>query len=409
MYEYLKGKKILIGVSGGIAAYKVCEIIRDLKKSGARCRVVMTTAATKFITPLTLETLSEAPVLCELFPEFSRSDVIHIEAARWPDIILLCPATANLIGKIAHGIADNLLTCICMAAKVPILICPAMNTQMYLNPIVQDNLKKLRQFNYQFIVPGVGNLACHETGVGRLADKEEIIKGIIQVLFATAKLKGIKILITAGRTEENLDPVRFLTNRSSGKMGFALAEVAALHGAEVTLISGPNNLKSPPNVMLIRINAARQMAEQVFRVSSEQQIIIMAAAVADFQPKTVSLTKIKKQANNLQIELERTIDILATLGRQKKNQILVGFALETDNQQKNAIQKLREKNLDLIVLNDPKVTGAGFDTDTNQVTLIDKNENIKEVSLMSKFKVAEKIFDQIIEMMKSSHQAATST
>ncbi len=402
MHGYLKGKKILIGVSGGIAAYKVCEIIRDLTKSGARCRVVMTSAATKFITPLTLETLSEAPVLCELFPETSRSDVIHIEAARWPDMILLCPATANLIGKIAHGIADNLLTCICMATQAPILFCPAMNTQMYLNPIVQDNLKKLRQFNYRFIEPATGNLACHETGIGRLAEKEDILKSMVQVLYASNKLKGIKILVTAGRTEENLDPVRFLTNRSSGKMGFALAEVAALHGAEVTLISGPNNLKPPPGIKQIRINSAAEMAVQVFQIAAAQQIIIMAAAVADFRPKIISPTKIKKKTNLLKIEFEQTVDILATLGQRKGNQLLVGFALETDNQQKNAIQKLKEKHLDLIVLNDPQIAGAGFDTDTNQVTLIDKNENILEISLTSKFEVAQKIFDKIIEMSNSS-------
>jgi phosphopantothenoylcysteine decarboxylase/phosphopantothenate--cysteine ligase len=409
MLEYLKGKKILIGVSGGIAAYKVCEIIRELIRSGAYCRVVMTEAATKFITPLTLETLSAAPVLCELFPESAHAEVIHIEAARWPDIILLCPATANLIGKLAHGIADNLLTCICMATKVPILICPAMNSQMFLNPIVQDNLKKLRQFNYSFVMPGVGNLACHEAGAGRLAEKEEIIKGIFQVLYQTDRLSGIKILITAGRTEENLDPVRFLTNRSSGKMGVALAEVAALNGAKVTLISGPGNLKISSDISLIQIRSAQEMADQVFQVSSAQQIIIMAAAVADFRPKNISPIKIKKRSNGLQIEFERTIDILATLGTQKENRILVGFALETDNQRKNAIQKLKAKNLDLIVLNDPNVAGAGFDTDTNQVTLIDKNENIEEILLMSKYKVAEKIIDKIIEIMKSSKITATGT
>lgn len=409
MHAFLKGKKILIGVSGGIAAYKVCEIIRDLTQSGACCRVVMTNAATKFLTPLTLETLSKMPVLCDLFPESSQSDVIHIEAARWPDIILLCPATANLIGKIANGIADNLLTCICMATKVPILICPAMNSQMYLNPIVQDNLKKLRQLNYRFVSPGVGNLACHETGVGRLAEKEEIIQRIIQTLFQTDRLKGIKILVTAGRTEENLDPVRFLTNRSSGKMGFALAEIAALNGATVTLISGPNDLKSSPEIMLMRVKSTQEMAEQVFKAYSDQQIVIMAAAVADFRPKTISPTKIKKASSVINIEFERTIDILATLGQKKEKKILVGFALETDNQRKNAIQKLKEKNLDLIVLNDPTVTGAGFDTDTNQVTLIDKNNNIEEIPLMSKYQVAEKIIDRIIDMMRSSGNTAAGT
>lgn len=398
MYEYLKGKKILIGVTGGIAAYKVCEIIRDLTKYGAQCRVVMTAAATQFITPLTLETLSAAPVLCELFPESSRSDVIHIEAARWPDIILICPATANSIAKIAHGIADNLLSCICLATQAPILICPAMNTQMFLNPMMQDNLKKLQRPTYHIVIPGVGSLACNETGVGRLAEKEEILKRIVHVFRSSESLKGINVLITAGRTEENLDPVRFLTNRSSGKMGFALAEVAAWHNARVTLISGPNNFKAPNDVTLIRINSAKEMAEQVFRISSEHEIIIMAAAVADFRPKQVSANKIKKTGDHLEIEFERTVDILATLGRQKQNQRLIGFALETENQQKNAIQKLKEKNLDLIVLNDPKVAGAGFDTDTNQVTLIDKNEHIEEIPLMSKHQIAEKIIEKIIAM-----------
>jgi phosphopantothenoylcysteine decarboxylase/phosphopantothenate--cysteine ligase len=389
------GKNILIGVSGGIATYKVCEIIRDLKKQGAACRVVMTDAAQKFITPLTFSTLAETPVLCDMFTPVPAEFVVHIEAARWADVVILCPATANLIGKVANGIADNLLTTIILATEAPVIWCPAMNSKMFLNPIVQQNIEKLKKFQYHFVEPGRGVLACNEQGVGRLAEKETILQKLTQVLFGTRQLAGKKILITAGRTEETLDPVRFLTNRSSGKMGFALAEAAVLRGAETTLISGPNHLTPFPGVNLVRVQSAKEMATAVFAEWAAQDALIMAAAVTDFRPARISAHKIKKKDTELSIELERTEDILAQLGANKADKILVGFAVETENVLKNSQEKLKAKNLDFIISNNPLVPGAGFGTDTNVVSLFDRAGTEETLPIMSKKEVAERILDKL--------------
>lgn len=386
-------KKILVGVTGGIAAYKTCEIIRYLIKNNAQVKVVMTEAAKKFIGPLTFETITNHKVYCDLYEQ----GTIHIDLARWADCMVICPATANTINKVAYGIADNLLTTMIIAANVPVIFCPAMNKEMYLNQIFQESMAKLRQMNYVFVEPEKGELACKEFGWGRLAATDQIMNALKSVLLSSDELAGKKVLITAGRTEEPFDPVRILTNRASGKMGFALAEAAALRGAEVTLIAGPNDLSPFNGIKYHQVQTARQMAEAVFNEWQTSDILIMAAAVADFRPKYFSQNKIKKQTDSLNIELEKTIDILFQASQQKGNKILVGFALETDNGINNATQKVSEKNLDFIVLNNPLEEGAGFKTDTNRVTIIDRDGVVEQLPLLNKIKVAEKIIDKVIQ------------
>lgn len=392
-------KKILVGVTGGIAAYKTCEIIRELKRNHAEVQVVMTKAAMEFITPLTLATLSENPVSTEVFGDDYSKTTIHIEAARWADTILICPATSNTIGKIASGIADNLLTTLVMATTAPVIFCPAMNKEMYANSIHQQNVEKLKRAGYHFIQSEVGELACGEFGWGRLADSFHIINKLKKVLLGTNELNGKKVLVTAGRTEEPLDPVRFITNYSSGKMGFAIAEVAALKGAAVTLISGPNNLKPPDEVKYTPVQTSDQMAEAVNHEVANHDIIIMAAAVADFKPENYFDQKIKKISLASSINLVKTKDILKEIGKNKGNKILVGFAVETENELHNAKRKVIEKNLDLIVLNNPLEQGAAFGSDTNIVTLIDAEGNTEKFPLMSKREVAVKIFNKVIQLM----------
>jgi phosphopantothenoylcysteine decarboxylase/phosphopantothenate--cysteine ligase len=392
-------KKILIGVTGGIAAYKTCEIIRELKQNRAEVQVVMTKAAKEFIAPLTFATLSENPVLTEIFGEDYSTTTIHIKTARWADIILICPATANTIGKIASGIADNLLTTLVIATITPVIICPAMNKEMYVNPFYDQNVAKLKKNGYHFVESEVGELACGEFGWGRLADKSHIINKLKKVLLSTNELAGKKILVTAGRTEELLDPVRFITNHSSGKMGFAIAEVAALKGAEVTLICGPNHLNPPDDLKYKLVQTSDQMAEAVMQESTKQDVIIMAAAVADFKPEVYQDQKIKKTDSALSLKLVKTKDILKEIGNNKGSKILVGFAVETDNELQNARQKLIEKNLDLIVLNNPLQQGAAFGGDTNIVTFIDVKGNTEKFPLMSKREVAVKILDKVIQLL----------
>jgi len=389
-------KKILVGVTGGIAAYKTCEIIRELKRNHADVRVVMTNAATKFITPLTFATLSENPVLVNMFVDDFSTTTVHIETARWADAVLICPATANTIAKVTTGIADNLLTTLIMATTASVIFCPAMNKEMLVNPLYQKNINKLQETGYHVVQSEIGELACGEYGWGRLADLDRIINKLKQVLLGTDELKGKKVLVTAGRTEEPLDPVRFLTNYSTGKMGFALAEAAALKGAEVTLISGPNDLKPFNEVRYFQVQTSDQMAEAVKREVENQDIIIMSAAVTDFKPATYSEHKVKKSNLIESLRLEETIDILKEIGKKKDNKLLIGFALETESELDSAKKKLKEKNLDLIVLNNPTKQGAGFRADTNIVTLIDAQGEIENFPLMSKKQVANKILDKII-------------
>jgi phosphopantothenoylcysteine decarboxylase/phosphopantothenate--cysteine ligase len=392
-------KKILIGITGGIAAYKTCEIIRELKRNHAEVRVVMTKAATEFIAPLTFATLSENPVLTEMFADDYSTMTIHIEAARWADTILICPATANTIGKIASGLADNLLTTLVMATTAPVIFCPAMNKEMCVNPIYQRNVEKLKQAGYHFVQSEIGELACGEFGWGRLADCFHIISKLEKVLLSTDELKGKKVLVTAGRTEEPLDPVRFITNYSSGKMGFAVAEAAVLKGAEVTLISGPNHLRPPDDVKYTLVHTSDQMTELMNQEVASQDIIIMAAAVADFKPEIYYDQKIKKISLVSSINLVKTKDILKEIGQNKGRKILVGFALETNNELQNARRKLIEKNLDLIILNNPLEQGAAFGGDTNIVTFIDAQGNTEKFPLMSKREVAVKILDKVIQLL----------
>lgn len=401
------GKKILIGISGGIAAYKTCEIIRELKKNRAQCRVIMTKAAQEFVTALSFETLSEAPVLCELFTKQRATGTIHIEIARWADVLIICPATANVIGKIANGIADDLLSTTVMATVSPVIICPAMNREMYKNPIVQQNIEKLQKLGYMIISPETGSLACGEEGIGRLADKGTILDIIKKAVLSTDELKGKRILVTAGRTEEALDPVRILTNYASGKMGFALAEIAALHSAEVMLISGPNDLTAFTGVRLKRIRSAEQMAHEVLRNIDSFDIVIMAAAVADYCPSHISEHKIKKNNSIRTIQLQPTVDILKKVGARKGEKFIVGFAVETTNEIANAQKKMLDKNLDLIVLNNPLKPGVGFGVDTNAVTVLHRSGSIKEIPLDSKRNIAIKIIDEIITQLKTGQNSSS--
>lgn len=391
-------KKILLCITGGIAAYKACEIIREIRKNHAEVQVVITDAATKFITPLTLATLSEKPVLEDIFADQLSSPTVHIDAARWADAILVCPATANTIGKVAAGISDNLLTTLIMAATVPVIFCPAMNKEMYRNAIFQKNMALLKEHGYHFVKSEEGELACGEYGWGRLADSVQIFNRLKKVLLGTNELSGKKVLITAGRTEEPIDPVRIFTNYSSGKMGFALAEAAALKGAEVTLISGPNELMPFEDVRLIRIQTSHQMAEAVEQEVGAHDIVIMSAAVADFTPAHFSDQKIKKADSLSSFEFKRTKDILKSVGKNKGSKIVVGFAVETENEKENSLKKLREKNLDLIIVNNPKNEGAAFGSDTNIVTILGADGSMADMPKMSKRQLAFRVMDKIMDV-----------
>jgi phosphopantothenoylcysteine decarboxylase/phosphopantothenate--cysteine ligase len=388
-------KKILVGVSGGIAAYKAAFLVRELKKLGAQVRVVMTDAAIKFVAPLTFEALSEHKVALHVFEDGHDSATAHIDWARWPDVVIICPATANTVGKLANGIADNMLTTLVMATTVPVVVCPAMNVEMYKNPVYQRNEKALSNLGFHIVQPGSGELACGETGVGRLAESSDIVKAVEYVLFSSSELKGKKVLVTAGPTREAIDPVRYLTNRSSGKMGYALAKQAALRGADVTLITGPTQLDDPYNVKVQKVFSAQEMANAVVGAVPNCDVLIMSAAVADFRPAQVSAQKIKKHQMHNQLELEPTIDILKAASELKTQQFFIGFALETENEVDNARNKMQRKKCDLLVLNNPLEKGAGFDVDTNKVTLLKKDGSVKELPLMSKEKVAHAILDEI--------------
>ncbi|NOY58879.1 MAG: bifunctional phosphopantothenoylcysteine decarboxylase/phosphopantothenate--cysteine ligase CoaBC [Calditrichaeota bacterium] len=393
-------KKVLVGVTGGIAAYKAALLIRELKKESAQVRVVMTDAATKFVAPLTFETLSENPVLLDLFPVEGGLRTAHIDWARWPDIIIICPATANTIGKIAAGIADNALTTTIMATTEAVVFCPAMNKEMYAHPIFQENVAKLEKNGYTFVAPGKGALACGEEGWGRLAEIDDILFAAKKILSPRHDLKNKRVLVTAGPTEEPLDPVRFITNRSSGKMGFALAEAASLRGAEVTLVSGPTNLVASPGIKLVKVRTANEMSEAVFANLGENDVLLMAAAVSDFRPKKISKQKLKKADAKEILELERTADILAEAASRKGTRIHVGFSVETENEIKNSRLKLQNKGLDFIVLNNPLQEGAGFAVDTNRVTILDASGAIEKLPLMSKAQVSDKILDRVGSLLQ---------
>jgi phosphopantothenoylcysteine decarboxylase/phosphopantothenate--cysteine ligase len=396
----LKGRKIVLGVTGGIAAYKAAELVRELVKAQAEVHVVMTRNAQAFITPLTFQTLSGNPVTTELFNLIAESEIGHIALADRAEVLVIAPATANIIGKIAAGIADDMLTTIVMATKAPVLLAPAMNVHMWENPICQENIQRLRSRGYHFIDPEAGELACGYEGIGRLAEIPAIVEEI-RVLLSPKDFSGENILVTAGPTEEPIDPVRFLSNRSSGKMGFALARAARRRGAEVTLISGPTALPVPPQMRYIAVRSAAQMREAVLNHLESASILIMAAAVSDYRPKQKAPEKIKKSKLETVLELELNPDILAEAGKKKNSRIMVGFAAETKNLLQNTREKLEKKNLDLIVANDVTLPGAGFKADTNIVKIMDRSGKVEELPLMTKEDLADRILDRIALLKKS--------
>lgn len=395
----LKGKKIVLGVTGGIAAYKAAELVRELVRAEAEVHVVMTRSAQAFVTPLTFQTLSGNKVTTELFSLIEESEIGHISLADRAEVLVIAPATANVIGKIASGIADDMLTTIVMATKAPVLLAPAMNVHMWENPICRENIQRLLSRGYHFIDPESGELACGYEGKGRLAEIPAIVEKI-RVLLSPQDLKGETVLVTAGPTEEPMDPVRFISNRSSGKMGFALARAGARRGAEVVLVSGPCALTFPPGVKGIRVQTAEEMREAVLGNLESSSILFMAAAVSDYRPSERSPEKIKKSAGSLTLPLELNPDILAEAGKRKGRRFIVGFAAETENLLQNAQRKLAEKNLDLIVANDVSQAGAGFQVDTNIVKLIEPGGRIEELPLMSKEDLAEVLFNRTLELRK---------
>lgn len=394
----LKGKTVVLAVSGSIAAYKIASLASALGKLHADVQVLMTQNATNFINPITFETLTGNKCLVDTFDRNFQYSVEHVALAKRADVVLVAPASANVIGKIANGIADDMLTTTVMACKCKKIISPAMNTQMFENPIVQDNLKKLEHYGYEVIQPAVGLLACKDVGAGKMPEPETLLEYILREVAYEKDLKGKKILVTAGPTQEPIDPVRYLTNHSSGKMGYAIAKVCSMRGADVTLVSGKTAIKPPLFVDVVPVTTARDMYEAVTSRFDQQNIVIKAAAVADYRPKTISDQKVKKADGELSIEMERTDDILKYLGEHKReDQFLCGFSMETEHMLENSRKKLEKKNLDMIVANNVKVEGAGFAGDTNIVTLITKDDEI-QLPLLSKEETAVEIMNKILEI-----------
>ena len=392
----LEGKTVLLGVTGSIAAYKIAYLASALKKQHADVHVLMTRNATNFINPITFETLTGTKCLVDTFDRNFQFQVEHVSIAKKADVVMIAPASANVIGKLAHGIADDMLTTTIMACRCKKIISPAMNTNMFENPIVQDNLKTLEHYGYEVIDPAVGYLACGDTGAGKMPEPETLLSYIMRECACEKDMKGLKLLVTAGPTQEAIDPVRYITNHSSGKMGYAIAKMAMLRGADVTLVSGRTAIAPPPFVKVVPVVTARDMYEAVTAVSKEQDIIIKAAAVADYRPATVSDEKIKKKDDDMSIALERTDDILKYLGEHKPDgQFLCGFSMETQNMIGNSRVKLTKKNLDMVAANNVKMAGAGFQGDTNVLTLITQDEEVS-LPLMSKEDAASKILDRIL-------------
>ena len=393
----LKNKCVVLGVTGSIAAYKIASLASALKKQHCDVQVIMTRNAAQFITPVTFETLTGNKCLIDTFDRNFTFEVEHISVAKKADLVLVAPASANVIGKLAHGIADDMLTTTILACKCPKLLSPAMNTAMYENPVVQDNLSILKKYGWEVIEPASGYLACGDTGAGKMPEPEVLLSYIEQHLACEKDLLGKKVLVTAGPTQEALDPVRYLTNHSTGKMGYAIAHAASLRGADVTLVSGPVSITPPPFVNVIPVTSAQDMFEAVSAHAAEQDAIIKAAAVADYTPADVSSEKVKKKDGDMSIPLKRTTDILKYLGEHKRDgQFLWGFSMETEHMLENSTAKLTKKNVDMIVANNLKTIGAGFGTDTNVVTLITR-EGAEELPLMSKEEVAHQILNRIFK------------
>ena len=400
----LENKKIVLGITGGIAAYKAAELTRRLVKAGAHVKIIMTKSALEFITPLTMQTLSQNRVYTDMFASDDEYDMAHIALAEFADAFVVAPATANIIGKIASGIGDDLLSTTIMAENKPTLICPAMNDKMLANPIVQDNIRRLKKNGYAVMDSAVGELACKTEGKGRLPEIDAILAEIENIM-TPQDLAGVRILITAGPTEEPLDPVRFITNLSSGKMGYALASAAQRRGARVTLVSGPTSLPLPPLEKIVTVRTAREMHKAVLQHYKSARVIIKAAAVADYRPKIVANEKIKKEGKTLFIELERNPDIIAEIGKKKGNRILVGFAMETQNLLTNARGKLVKKNMDMIVANNLRQEGAGFRTDTNIITVIDRAGKTESLEKMTKIDAAGVILNRIKKLISEKSRS----
>ncbi len=397
----LKGKVVILGVTGSIAAYKAANLASLLKKQHADVHVIMTKNALQFITPVTFETLTGNKCLIETFDRNFQFNVEHVELGKRADLALVAPATANVMAKLAHGIADDMLTTTLLACQCLKMIAPAMNTRMYENPVTQDNMKLLEKYGWKLIEPAVGMLACGDAGKGKFPDEKLLVEHVLNEIARPKDMEGLKVLVTAGPTMEAIDPVRYISNHSTGKMGYAIARICRQRGAEVTLVSGKTNLSAPTGVDFVSVRSAQEMYDAVTSRSAKQDVIIKSAAVADYRPAVVADQKLKKKSDEMSIELERTQDILAYLGSHKpEGQTLCGFAMETEQMVEYAKGKLEKKNLDLIAANNLKVAGAGFGTDTNVVTLI-KKDGIRELELMSKEEVAVQLLDEILQIRKN--------
>lgn len=398
----LKGKTVLVGVSGGIAAYKMANCVSMLLKQGANVKVIMTENACQFITPITFETLTGDKCMVDTFDRNFKFDVAHISLAKAADVFLIAPATADVIGKMANGIADDMLTTTALACKCPKIIAPAMNTAMYQNNIVQDNLHKLQHYGFTVIKPDSGHLACGDTGEGKMPSEETLVEYVIHEIAHEKDMVGKNVIVSAGPTQEAIDPVRYITNHSTGKMGYEIAKAAARRGAKVTLVSGKTSLKAPLFVETINVVSAGDMFEAFKSRFKDNDIIIKAAAVADYKPKTVAENKIKKKDGDMSIDMDRTTDIIKYMGEnRRKGQFICGFSMETENMLENSRAKLKRKNIDMIVANNLKVKGAGFGTDTNIVTMITHDDE-KQLEIMSKDEVADKILDEILKKMEKN-------
>lgn len=401
---FLENKTVLLGVSGGIAAYKSASLASRLVKAGAQVRVIMTENARNFINPITFESLTGHKCIVDTFDRNFEFKVEHVALAKKADLIMIAPATANVMAKLAHGMADDMLTTTVLASNAPKIIAPAMNTAMYENPLTQHNMDLLSKYGFEVITPASGYLACGDTGAGKMPEPEELYEYILKAIACPKDLKGLNILVTAGPTAESIDPVRYITNHSSGKMGYNIAKICMLRGAKVTLVTGPTAISYPPFVDVVPVTTARDMYEAVTSRSSSMDIIIKAAAVADYRPAHVADDKIKKNETSMAIQLEKTDDILKYLGDHKmEGQFLCGFSMETKDMLENSRKKLKKKKLDMIVANNLKVSGAGFKGDTNVVTLITKDQEI-QLPLMSKEEVARKLMDHILNMRKNTRQ-----
>ena len=396
----LKGKMVILGVTGGIAAYKSAALASLLVKAGADVQVIMTEHAQEFIAPITFEALTGHRCLTDTFDRNHEYSTEHVELGKRADAVIVAPATANVIAKLAHGLADDMLTTTILACRCPKIIAPAMNTRMYENPVTQDNMELLRKYGMEVVEAASGRLACGDVGAGKMPEPEALFQHVLKACAFPKDMEGLKVMVTAGPTQEIIDPVRYVTNHSTGKMGYSIAKICALRGADVTLVSGKTSLEPPMFVTVVPVTTAKDMYEAVVSGSEETDIVIKAAAVADYRPKKVSDEKIKKSDGQMVLEMERTEDILGYLGAHKREgQFLCGFSMETENMLENSKAKLAKKHVDMIVANNLKVQGAGFGTDTNIVTIITK-ENITELELLSKDEVAKRLLDEILALRK---------